>query len=187
VQLLVFEARSENEIDAAFASLVRLHAGALVVASDPFFTQRNEQLVALADFTQPNGILLSPDEKKLYVIDTGFTDGGPSHIRVFDCDIETGKLTNGKVFADGFAPGISDGMRCDVDGNVWCSVGWGDPKEDGVRLLQPFGGSAGQDPPAGDVRQPGLWRPSQKPSVRLRQHLGLRALCGHPRRAEAVI
>jgi hypothetical protein len=28
------------------------------------------------DFTQPNGILLSPDEKKLYVIDTGFTDGG---------------------------------------------------------------------------------------------------------------
>jgi len=48
------------------------------------------------DFTQPNGILLSPDEKKLYVIDTGFTDGGPSHIRVFDCDIETGKLTNGR-------------------------------------------------------------------------------------------
>jgi gluconolactonase len=58
------------------------------------------------DFTQPNGILLSPDEKKLYVIDTGFTDGGPSHIRVFDCDIETGKLTNGRVFADAFAPGI---------------------------------------------------------------------------------
>ena len=48
VQLLVLEARSGNEIDAAFASLVRLHAGALVVASDPFFTQRNEQLVALA-------------------------------------------------------------------------------------------------------------------------------------------
>jgi putative ABC transport system substrate-binding protein len=48
VQLLVFEVRSENEIEAAFDSLVRLHAGALVVASDPFFTQRNEQLVALA-------------------------------------------------------------------------------------------------------------------------------------------
>ncbi len=135
MQLLVFEARSENEIDAAFASLVRLHAGALVVASDPFFTQRNEQLVALADFTQPNGILLSPDEKKLYVIDTGFTDGGPSHIRVFDCDIETGKLTNGKVFADGFAPGISDGMRCDVDGNVWCS---------GVRCYSPSGDLLGK-------------------------------------------
>jgi len=48
VQLLVFEARSESEFDAAFASLVRLHAGALVVAADPFFTQRSEQLVALA-------------------------------------------------------------------------------------------------------------------------------------------
>jgi putative ABC transport system substrate-binding protein len=48
VQLLVLKASSENEIDAAFASLVELHAGALVVASDPFFTQRGEQLVALA-------------------------------------------------------------------------------------------------------------------------------------------
>jgi putative ABC transport system substrate-binding protein len=48
VQLLVLKASSENEIDAAFASLVELHAGALVVASDPFFTQRGKQLVALA-------------------------------------------------------------------------------------------------------------------------------------------
>jgi putative ABC transport system substrate-binding protein len=48
VRLLVFEARSENEIDAAFASLVRLHAGALVVAGNPFFTQHSEKLVALA-------------------------------------------------------------------------------------------------------------------------------------------
>jgi len=46
-QLRVFVATSENEIDAAFASLVGLHAAALVVASDPFFTQRGEQLVAL--------------------------------------------------------------------------------------------------------------------------------------------
>ena len=48
VQLVVLEARSEDEIDAAFASFVRLHAGALQVAEDPFFTQRMEQLVALA-------------------------------------------------------------------------------------------------------------------------------------------
>jgi putative ABC transport system substrate-binding protein len=48
VQLPVLEARNENEIEAAFDSLVRLHAGALVVASDPFFTQRNELLVASA-------------------------------------------------------------------------------------------------------------------------------------------
>jgi len=48
VQLVPLEFRSEDEIDAAFASFVRLHAGALVVAEDPFFTQRTEQLVALA-------------------------------------------------------------------------------------------------------------------------------------------
>jgi len=42
VQLPVFEARSENEIGTAFASLVRLHAGALVVAGDAFFTQHGQ-------------------------------------------------------------------------------------------------------------------------------------------------
>ena len=35
----VFEAKSDNEIEPAFASLVRLHAGALVVASDTFFSE----------------------------------------------------------------------------------------------------------------------------------------------------
>ena len=50
VQLLVLEAGNENEIDAAFASLVRLHAGALVVSTDAFFTQRLQQLVALAAY-----------------------------------------------------------------------------------------------------------------------------------------
>ena len=97
--------------------------------------------VVVDDFVQPNGILFSPDEKKLYVIDTGISEGpgNPSHIRVFDVDIDTGKVTNGKVFAEGFAPGVSDGMRCDVEGNVWCSMGWADPKEDGVRCYSPQG------------------------------------------------
>src|SRR5712672_1716110 len=48
LQLSVLEAGSEAEIDAAFATLVQLHAGALVVGADPFFTDRREQLVALA-------------------------------------------------------------------------------------------------------------------------------------------
>jgi putative ABC transport system substrate-binding protein len=50
VQLLVSEAGSESEIDAAFASFVRQHAGALLVAGDAFFTQRARQLVALASY-----------------------------------------------------------------------------------------------------------------------------------------
>ena len=48
LQLHILKAASENEIDAAFASLVQLHAGALVVGADPFLSSRREQIVALA-------------------------------------------------------------------------------------------------------------------------------------------
>jgi len=97
--------------------------------------------VVVDDFVMPNGITFSPDEKKLYVIDTGITEGeeNPAWIRVFDVDIDSGKVSNGRVFANDFAPGFTDGMRCDVEGNVWCSMGWADPKEDGVRCYSPDG------------------------------------------------
>jgi putative ABC transport system substrate-binding protein len=48
VQLRILKATSESEIDAAFATLVRLHAGALVVGADSFFVSRLDQLVMLA-------------------------------------------------------------------------------------------------------------------------------------------
>jgi len=48
VELAVVKAGTESEIDAAFASLAQLHAGALIVAADPFFGGRRDQLVALA-------------------------------------------------------------------------------------------------------------------------------------------
>jgi putative ABC transport system substrate-binding protein len=48
LQLTILKAGSEGEIDAAFASLVQLHAGALLVGSDPFFVGRRGQLVELA-------------------------------------------------------------------------------------------------------------------------------------------
>src|SRR5262249_54730657 len=97
--------------------------------------------VVVDDFVMPNGITFSPDEKKLYVIDTGITEGkeNPAWIRVFDVDINSGKVSNGRVFANDFAPGFTDGMRCDTDGNVWCSMGWADPKDDGVRCYSPEG------------------------------------------------
>ena len=97
--------------------------------------------VVVDDFVQPNGIAFSPDEKKLYVIDTGYSDGPdkPSHVRVFDVDIEAGKVSNGKIFAGDFKPSNSDGMRCDVAGRLWCSMGWGDPQEDGVHCFAPDG------------------------------------------------
>ena len=102
--------------------------------------------VVVDDFVEPNGIALSPDEKKLYVIDTGFTDGpdNPSHIRVFDLDVGSGKVSNSKVFAEMPKPSITDGMRTDTAGRVWCSVGWGDPNEDGVRCYAPEGDLLGK-------------------------------------------
>jgi len=48
VQLHILTAGTESEIDAAFATLVQLHAGALVVGGDPFFANRREQLATLA-------------------------------------------------------------------------------------------------------------------------------------------
>jgi sugar lactone lactonase YvrE len=83
-------------------------------------------------FDKPNGIALSPDERKLYVTDSGVTHGGRSNIRSFDVNGDT--LSNDKVFAEGFAPGFTDGVRIDVDGNVWCSMGWADPKEGSVAM-----------------------------------------------------
>jgi putative tryptophan/tyrosine transport system substrate-binding protein len=48
VQLTILKAGTEGEIDAAFASFVERHAGALVVGGDAFLASRREQLVALA-------------------------------------------------------------------------------------------------------------------------------------------
>ena len=94
------------------------------------------------DFARPNGLAFSPDETLLYVVDSGITHGGPAHIRVFQ--VEGGKLHKGRIFAEDFAPGFTDGMRVDVKGNVWCSMGWADPAEDGVRCYEPGGALIGK-------------------------------------------
>ncbi len=103
---------------------------------------RGEATVVADDFIRPNGLAFSPDEKRLYIVDSGITHGGPAHIRSFDvCD---GKLSGGHIFANTFAPGFTDGLRTDVDGNIWCSMGWADPIEDGVRCYAPDGDLIGK-------------------------------------------
>jgi gluconolactonase len=98
--------------------------------------------VVVDDFTRHNGLAFSPDEKLLYIVDSGATHGGPAHIRVFD--VVANKLRKSRVFADDFSPGFTDGMRVDVKGNVWCSMGWADPAEDGVRCYAPDGDMIGK-------------------------------------------
>jgi len=60
---------------------------------------RGEMTVVADDFVRPNGLAFSPDERLLYIVDSGITHGGPAHIRVFDV-VDGSKLRNGRVFAD---------------------------------------------------------------------------------------
>ena len=89
------------------------------------------------DFTQPNGLVFSPDETKLYIADSAFSHDPsfPRHIRVFD--VAGGKLANGRVFAH-IDVGLPDGIRIDVEGNLWSSAG------DGVHCFAPDGTRLGK-------------------------------------------
>jgi gluconolactonase len=86
-----------------------------------------EVRVVADDFIQPNGLAFSPDESRLYIVDTGWTHvkDGPRHIRAFDV-AEGGGLSGGEVFAACDA-GAFDGFRLDDAGRIWTSAG------DGVR------------------------------------------------------
>jgi gluconolactonase len=94
-------------------------------------------IAAEGPMRRPNGLCFSPDFRTLYVADTGATDGNyPANIIAFTVTGTT--LSRPRVFAD-FAPGFTDGIRCDTDGNVWCSWGWGGPDTNGVRVHHPSG------------------------------------------------
>jgi gluconolactonase len=75
--------------------------------------------VAADDLQGPNGLCFSPDESKLYIVESRAV---PRQIRVFDVVDDGTRLANGRVFL-GAGEGTPDGMRCDVEGNLWC--GWG--------------------------------------------------------------
>lgn len=76
----------------------------------------------VTDFDKPNGLAFSPDEKWLYIADSAITDGADrnSHIRRFEVRSD-GTLGGGEVFA--VTNGVPDGMRVDVEGNLWASAG----------------------------------------------------------------
>jgi gluconolactonase len=81
--------------------------------------------VATDEMVKPNGLAFSPDERVLYIADSGASHGPdlPHHILAFDVG-DDGKLSNRRVLAV-IEPGIPDGMRVDVDGNIWTSAGDG--------------------------------------------------------------
>lgn len=100
--------------------------------------------VVADDFDRPNGLCFSPDERLLYIVDSGHTDAadGAPHIRVFEVS-DDGALRGGRFFAKMDAGG-SDGIRTDVDGNLWAAAGWGGDGHDGVCCYAPDGTLIGQ-------------------------------------------
>jgi gluconolactonase len=100
-------------------------------------THTKRLTVATSDLVRPNGLALSPDERQLYVVNSAVQDEGEAQICVFDVDEE--KLTNGRVLVDDFSPGTTDGIKIDRTGNIWCSMGWSDEAENGVRCYTPEG------------------------------------------------
>ena len=95
----------------------------------------------------PNGLALSPDYKRLYVVSTGrgpgdTGPGGKGEMYVFDVTSD-GKATNGKLFTNFMVDGVKcgpDGVRCDVDGNLWCSSNAGrNVGYSGVTVWNPAG------------------------------------------------
>ena len=103
----------------------------------------DEASVVVSDFERPNGLCFNPDESQLYIVDTGRSDGPghPAHIRVFDVDGD--QLENGRLFVD-MGRGMADGIRADVDGNIWVGAGWGGEGYDGVHCYAPDGTLIGQ-------------------------------------------
>ena len=104
------------------------------------FDPRDGRLgIAADDFDGPNGLCFSPDEKLLYVVESGtpFASERKQYIRVFDVSDDGAQLRNARIFHK-VEPGMADGIRCDEDGNIWSSAG------DGVHCIAPDGALIGR-------------------------------------------
>jgi len=92
--------------------------------------------VVAEDFVRPNGICFSPDEMRIYIVESR---GNPNRlIKVYDVVDGGRKLANGRVFVDA-GPGTPDGFRCDVASNLWCGWGTGREELDGIMAFSPEG------------------------------------------------
>ena len=103
-----------------------------------FDPRTSELSVMCGDINRPNGLAFSPDERTLYVVESGTL---PRRIRAFDVD-ESGRLSHDRLFHTPGVEGAPDGFRCDVDGNLWAGWGMGEGL-DGVRIFAPDGSPIG--------------------------------------------
>jgi gluconolactonase len=104
--------------------------------------QSGDAAIVADDILGPNGLCFSPDERILYVVESR----GVPHRRILAYDVaDDGRaIANRRVLIDAGPGGTPDGMRCDVDGNLWCGWGMGSPELDGVLVFAPDGTRIGR-------------------------------------------
>jgi gluconolactonase len=91
--------------------------------------------VVAEGINQPNGLAFSPDESILYIVESRSV---PRKILAYDV-LEGKTLTHRRVLIDAGPKGTPDGLRVDVDGNLWCGWGMGEEGLDGVHVFNPDG------------------------------------------------
>ncbi len=92
--------------------------------------------VVADDINRPNGLAFSPDESQLYVVEAGVS---PRVIRAYELTDGGRRLTNMRVLLRADDNGTPDGLRVDVDGNLWIGWGMGSAELDGVSIFNPEG------------------------------------------------
>jgi gluconolactonase len=106
-----------------------------------------EKVVGRDQMFKPNGLCFSPDYKKVYIADTGAShyEKAPKNIMVYDI-IDGTRLSKGKEYVSmemdlngKKVAGFADGIRADVDGNIWVGSGWVGDGYDGVQVFAPDG------------------------------------------------
>lgn len=111
--------------------------------------QTKEVKLVTDEIGKPNGLCFSPNYSKLYVTDTGGSHypENPREIKVWDI-VNGVSLKNERTFTNMTLPelgtGFADGIRADVDGNIWASAGWVGEGYDGVHIFAPDGDRIGQ-------------------------------------------
>ncbi len=104
--------------------------------------ETGEASVVAEDILGPNGLCFSPHERILYVVESR----GEPHRKILAYDVSSDgrTLANKRSLIDAGPGGTPDGMRCDVDGNLWCGWGMGTEALDGVFVFAPDGTHIGR-------------------------------------------
>jgi putative ABC transport system substrate-binding protein len=114
VQLIVLKSGTASEIEGAFATLVRLRAGALILPSDPFFNSRRDQVLALAARYAVPAIY----DWREYAAAGGLISYGPSRSDTWRrCGVYVGKILKGAKPADADLP-VEQSMKFELVVNL---------------------------------------------------------------------